>query len=424
MHRDASSHAAPVRKRVELSEIFARYGPAYLKGHRVGLRHHKVMQRIVACRTAALGGHRQWCGRCGFERFVYHSCRDRHCPKCQTQAKEAWRAARQLELLPVPYFHQVFTLPHELNAWALTSEANQRALLKLLFDAAAATLLEFGRCELRGQVGFTLVLHTWDQQLRPHFHLHAVIAAGALAGDGSQWIAGGRQFLFPVRALSKMFRGKFLAGLRQLLHSQTLDLPAGFVDHETRLRQWLRRLARKSWVVYSKAPFAGPAKLLDYLSRYTHRVAISNHRLVACQGGQVTFTYRDRRDGDRRKVTKLSAEAFIGRFLTHVLPGRFMRIRHYGFLANRHKAAKLARIRALLGASPPQPLPPTRTADEWLQEVLGIDTTSCPGCGQRLCQTRLSPQPETNALLTRRESIWLSAAPRATSRGPPGQRTP
>jgi hypothetical protein len=391
--------AAPRQQPVELAAIFARYGPEYFQHHRVPLRHRKVMQQIVACRTPALGGHRHWCDACGYERFVYHSCRNRHCPKCQTAAKEAWREARQLELLPVPYFHQVFTLPHELNAWVLASEANQRALLKLLFDTAAATLLEFGRCELRGQVGFTLVLHTWDQQLRPHFHLHGLIAAGALAQDGSRWIAGGRQFLFPVRALSKMFRGKFLAGWEQLLKSDTLDVPTNFHMNEESVRRMLRGLAKKPWVVYSKAPFAGPAKLLDYLSRYTHRVAISNERLVACRGGEVTFTYRDRTDGDRRKPLTLAVDQFIGRFLTHVLPTRFTRIRHYGFLANRHKSHKLALIRKLLGTRPPQAAPVTPTTEEWLQQILGIETTSCPCCGEQLRQETLAPTPSANLLL-------------------------
>lgn len=418
----ASQHAEPAGRRVELADIFACYGREYLSRRYVEPRHRRVMRRIVACRTAALGGHRQWCVHCGYERFVYHSCRDRHCPKCQTQANQAWREARASELLPVPYFHQVFTLPHELNAWVLASEANQRALLALLFEAVSATLSEFGRCELRGQVGFTLVLHTWDQQLRPHFHVHCLIAAGALAGDASEperwrWVAGGRQFLFPVRALSKSFRGKFLAGLERLLAKKQLDLPEGFVDNEIRRRQLLRTLARKPWVVYSKAPFAGPAKLLDYLSRYTHRVAISNHRLLDCAGGNVTFRYRDRADGDRRKQATIPADEFIRRFLTHVLPDRFMRIRHYGFLANRHKAAKLAQIRQLLGVNAPQPLPPTPTAEQWLRDVLGIDMTECPCCGRRLLQTPLSPLPDANALLPSSPTL-ARHAPRGPPQGP------
>lgn len=267
-------------------------------------------------------------------------------------------------------------------AWS-RGDRERNALLKLLFDAAAATLLEFGRGELGGQVGFTLVLHTWDQQLRPHFHLHGLVAAGALSADGTRWIAGGRQFLFPVRALSKMFRGKFLSGMQQLLDEVALDVPCEFAEDSRKAFRLLRKLTKKPWVVYSKAPFAGPRKLLDYLSRYTHRVAISNHRLVGCRDGKVTFTYRDRNDGDRRKHAVLPADQFIRRFLLHVLPDRFVRIRHYRFLANGHRKKKLAAIRRLLGARPVEPLV-APTTEQWLEAVLGVDPMQCPCCGETL----------------------------------------
>lgn len=407
-----SCHAAPAKVRLELADILAEHGEAFRKQHRLPLRHLKVMQRIVACRTAALGGHRDRCDQCGYERSVYHSCRNRHCPKCQTQAKEAWRETQTADLLPVPYFHQVFTLPHEFNPWILASEQNQRALLKLLFDSAAGTLLAFGRDELGGQVGFTLVLHTWDQQLRPHFHVHGLIPSGALCEDGARWIAGGAKLLFLVRALSKKFRGKFLDGFKRLLGQGELKLPREYAAGQKQLGAMVRRLKKKSWVVYSKPPFAGPARLLDYLSRYTHRVAISNDRLVACRDGQVTFTYRDRSDGDRRKFKKLPIHGFIARFLTHVLPDNFMRIRHYGFLSNRNRKKKLATIRELLGAGAPR-LPPTlRTAQQWLETVLGIDTTGCPQCGGQLRERELPP--------TRSRSASRSVAlrgPRAPPKG-------
>jgi hypothetical protein len=301
-------------------------------------------------------------------------------------ATATWVAARQQELLPVPYFHNVFTLPHELNALILYSQHNQRALLDLLFDSAAQTLLKFGEQELGGKVGFTLVLHTWDQRLRGHFHLHCIIASGALSPDGSRWIAGGRQFLFPVHGLSKVFRGKYLDGLADLLSEGLLDLPpqlAELAKPDVR-RRWLRRCRKRSWVVYSKAPFAGPRKLLDYLGRYTHRVAISNHRLVACEDGEVTFRYRDRRDGDRVKQEVLSAEAFLTRFLQHVLPDSFLRVRHYGLLANRVKRKLLARCRQLLGcrASSKADNEP-HTVAEWMH-LLGIDVGRCPCCGEPL----------------------------------------
>jgi hypothetical protein len=392
MSSDVSCHAPPAKGRIELADILAEHGGAFRRTVRLPLRYLKVMQRIVDCRTAAMGGHRHRCQQCGYQRSVYHSCRNRHCPKCQTQAKEVWRATRAADLLPVPYFHHVFTLPHEFNPWILASEANQRALLKLLFDSAAGTLLAFGRGELGGQVGFTLVLHTWDQQLRPHFHVHGLMPAGALSDDGARWIAGGAKLLFLVRALSKKFRGKFLDGFKKLLGQDKLKRPRDFETRQKQLGAMIRRLQKKSWVVYSKPPFAGPAKLLDYLSRYTHRVAISNDRLVGLRDGQVTFRYRDRSDGDRPKLKTLPADQFIGRFLTHVLPDSFMRIRHYGFLSNRIRKTKLATIRQLIAARSPE-RQVVQTAQQWLESVLGIDTTRCPECGGPLTERELQPTP-------------------------------
>lgn len=378
----------------ELAEILRRYGDAYRRKHRLSSPQRKAMRDIKRCRTPELGGHREYCDDCGFERYVYHSCRNRHCPKCQSHERAAWVEARQAELLPVPYFHHVFTLPHELHPLVYASQRNQRALLKLLFDATAATLLEFGRKLLGGQVGFTLVLHTWDQQLRTHLHVHCLMASGAIAADGSRWIAGGRKFLFPVHGLSKMFRAKFLAGLAKLLDSAALDLPPELtaLAAEEGRRQWLSRWLPKAWVVYSKPPFAGPRKLVDYLGRYTHRVAISNERLVSCDQGKVRFSYRDRRDGDRVKIAELPAAQFIGRFLMHVVPDRFLRIRHYGFLANRDKRKSLARCRALLGVLPPVAAEDQRrTRDDWLRDILGVDPGRCPCCGHVLHRVPLPP---------------------------------
>ncbi len=410
----ASHNAALATKQIELADIMARYGAEFLRTVRLPLRYRKVMHAIIACRTATMGGHVKSCDDCDFERYVYHSCRNRHCPKCQTQAKEAWRAARQLDLLPVPYFHQVFTLPHELNPWILASEENQRALLKLLFDSAAGTLLEFGQGELGGQVGFTLVLHTWDQQLRPHFHLHGLIPSGALSDDGKQWVVGGAKILFLVRAQSKMFRGKFLSGFHQLLRQHKLNLPREYADGSKQPGSMVNRLRKKSWVVYSKAPFAGPAKLLDYLSRYTHRVAISNDRIVGCGDGQVTFGYRDRSDSDRRKTKTLPVVQFIGRFLTHVLPSRFMRIRHYGFLSNGNRTRKLATIRRLLAVRSPEPVA-AQTAQQWLESVLGIDPNLCPCCGGQLQDRELPPAPPPR-------KMFAQTAPRLP-RAPPLEAT-
>jgi hypothetical protein len=259
--------------------------------------------------------------------------------------------------------------------------------LGLLFDAAAGTLLTFGRRELGGTVGFTLVLHTWDQLLRAHYHLHGLIASGALSADGTRWIAGGRQFLFPVRGLSQLFRRKYLDGVEALLVAGLLDLPPQLAElaGADRRHRWLRRLRRQRWVVYSQAPFAGPRKLVDYLGRYTHRVAIGNERLVSCVDGEVTFRYRDRRDGDGVKTAVLPAEEFLDRFLQHVLPDGFYRVRHYGLLANRGKHQRLAWCRELLGARPrPTAVAEPRTAREWLRAELGIDVRRCPCCGAEL----------------------------------------
>lgn len=383
---------SPAAAKVDLADVFRQYGPAWLRAHRRPLRYHKVIRAIVSCRTAAQGGRRQWCSTCGYQRYIYFSCRNRHCPQCQTAAKETWREARRHELLPVPYFHQVFTLPHQLHRLVFWSERNQRALLKLLFDATAGTLLEFGRRELGGQIGFTLLLHTWDQRLRAHLHLHCMIPSGALADDGSRWIAGGRHFLFSVRALSKVFRGKYLDGLKALWQEGDLDLPPELSSlDEPEGDRWIRRLRKHSWVVYAKPPFAGPERLLDYLSRYTHRVAISNHRIHSCDDGVVEFSYRDRQDGDRRKRERISADEFITRFLQHVLPNRFTRIRHYGFLASRNKRQALARIRQLLGASPPPSTSEPSAIEQWLQSVLGIATDRCPCCGSPLIEEQMPP---------------------------------
>ncbi|MFO0916193.1 MAG: IS91 family transposase [Pirellulales bacterium] len=386
----AISVAPAGRASCELADIFGQYGAAYTRTHRLRPAQRKAIWAITHCRTAALGGQHRWCEACGFERFTYHSCRNRHCPKCQSAASAAWAVARQEDLLPVPYFHNVFTLPHDLNPLILYSERNQRALLKLLFGAAASTLLTFGYQELGGQIGFTLVLHTWDQRLQAHFHLHGLIAAGALSNDGTRWVAGGRRFLFSVRGLSKMFRGKYLDGLATLLEAGDLDVPPqlSHLRETIARRRWLQQLRKSSWVVYTKAPFAGPRKLIDYLSRYTHRVAVSNHRLLDCKNGQVRYTFRDRRDGDRQKTDELPVAEFLHRFLQHVLPDGFCRVRHYGLLANGIKRQRLEQCRRLLGVQITVTEPTPTTAAQWLQTWLGIDVTQCPQCGGPLhCQT-------------------------------------
>jgi hypothetical protein len=378
---DAHPHGADAaRVKVELAEVFARHSAAYQATHRLVPVQVRAMAAIQACRTAALGGHVERCDACGRLRYHYHSCRNRHCPKCQTLAKERWLAARRAELLPVPYFHLVFTLPHELNALA---QGNPRALYGLLFQSVSDTLTEFGENPrwLGGAIAATLVLHTWGQNLGAHLHIHALIAAGALHPDG-HWITSRRGFLFPVMALSPVFRGKFLSGLKRLFHAGTLKLAgssAPLADPPTQ-RRLLNTLYEKPWVVYAKRPFAGPAQVLDYLGRYTHRVALSNNRLVRCNDTEVRFRYKDYAHGNRRKVMALDPTEFIRRFLLHVLPSGFMRIRHYGILANRAKREKLAAARTALDhPSVAQPQQPESVEAFWLR-VAHLDVHQCPHC--------------------------------------------
>ena len=377
----AHPHGADAaRVKVELAEVFAHHGAAYQAAHRLVAVQYRAIAAIQACRTETLGGHVERCNACGALRYHYHSCRNRHCPKCQTLAKERWLAARRAELLPVPYFHLVFTLPHELNALA---QGNPRAIYALLFQSVSDTLIEFGANPrwLGGAIAATLVLHTWGQTLSQHLHIHALVGAGALA-PGGHWITSRRGFLFPVTALSPVFRGKFLSGLKRLFSTGTLKLAASSAPlaEATAQRRFFNTLYDKPWVVYTKRPFAGPAQVLDYLGRYTHRVAISNHRLVSCLDTEVRFRYKDYAHGNRRKVLALEPAEFIRRFLLHVLPTGFMRIRHYGILANRAKREKLAAARAALDhPSVAEPRPPESVEAFWLR-VAALDIHQCPHC--------------------------------------------
>jgi len=366
----------------EVADIFRLYGETYRRTHPIPPSHQKVMHDIEACRTAQLGGHAEHCPTCGFERYAYNSCRNRHCPKCQTFTKAQWIEDRKAELLPVPYFHLVFTVPHDLNALIL---AHKRPLLTLLFNAASQTLVQFGQRNLGGQIGCTMVLHTWDQTLGAHFHVHCIIAAGALSANGARWIEADPRFLLPVRALSTVFRGKFCAALAQADATGAVPLPEGppALGIPEGFAQLRAQLYAKAWVVYAKAPFAGPAHVLDYVGRYTHRVAIANDRILDVRDGWVRFAYRNRRQGHRVQTMTLDADECIRRFLLPVLPRGFMRLRHYGFLANRHKARTLRRCRELLGqpTDPPQRSP--QSVVQWMQAVTGIDLTQCPHCGAR-----------------------------------------
>ena len=386
----APACAEPTLPRWEVADIVRLYGDSYRQLYPVSPGQQRVLEAIAACRTAQLGGHMEQCPQCGFERYAYHSCRNRHCPKCQSFPKAQWVADRQADLLPVPYFHTVFTLPHALNALIL---GNKRLLLGLLFTAASQTLLQFGRHNLGGQLGGIMVLHTWDQLLNAHFHVHCLVPGGALTDAGTRWVPTHPAFLFPVKALGTVFRAKFLAAL---VHART---PAALTFNDTTaafatpqgFAHLFDHLSTTAWSVYAKAPFAGPAQVVDYLGRYTHRIALTNARLVDVRDGHVCFTYRNRRNGDTLEQMTVDAHTFLHRFLLHVLPPGFVRLRHYGFLANRCKARTLPQCRQLLNHAPPPPPRQTLTVTQWMQQVVGIDLTQCPQCGARQLHRRPLP---------------------------------
>jgi hypothetical protein len=369
---------------LEVADIFRSHGEAYRQAHagHLGRTERRVMGAIEACRTARLGGHVERCTECGLVRIAYNSCRNRHCPKCQGAARAAWLAERQAELLPVPYFHVVFTLPAPAAEIAFQNKA---AVYAILFKAAAETLSTIAADphHLGAEIGFVTVLHTWGQNLHHHPHVHCLVPGGGLSSDGTRWVSCRPGFFLPVRVLSRLFRRLFLEKLRAAFEAGEL----AFFGTLARLAdapvftQYLAELRRVEWVVYAKRPFAGPAAVLAYLGRYTHRVAIANSRLVALAGGQVSFRWRDYRHHDKNKVMTLAADEFIRRFLLHALPDGFHRIRHYGFLANRHRADKLALCRALLAVAAAT-MPPSDGQER--QPLVDRAPDVCPGCGGRM----------------------------------------
>jgi len=383
---------------LEVADVFRRFGAAWRAAHVGPLDRgrRRVMAAIEACRTARLGGHVEACGDCGCVRIAYNSCRNRHCPKCQGEARARWLADRQAELLPVPYFHVVFTVPAEIGAIAFHNKA---VVYDILFKATAATLRTIAADprHLGAELGFVAVLHTWGQALQHHPHLHCVVPAGGLSADGERWVACRPGFFLAVRVLSRLFRRLFLdllkeahAAGRLVFFSDLAGLaePAAFARH-------LAPLRRAKWVVYAKRPFGGPEQVLAYLGRYTHRVAIANSRLLGIEDGRVRFRWKDYRHHDKQKVMALEAGEFIRRFLLHVLPDGFHRIRHYGFLANGRRAAKLDRCRRLLGASRTEPLAdnaPTPDAEPNRDHhPVGPDPRRCPCCGGAMVRLGLVP---------------------------------
>ena len=380
---------------LEVADVFRRHGNAYRRAHdaHLGRVERRAMSAIELCRTAALGGHTEVCADCGLVRWAYNSCRNRHCPKCQGSACTEWLTARQAELLPVPYFHVVFTLPAPVAEIAFQ---NKEAVYAILLRTAAETLRTIAADpkHLGAEIGFVAVLHTWGQNLHHHPHVHCVVPGGGPSLNGTRWITCRPGFFLPVRVLSRLFRRLFLDALRADFAADELRFfgelaalaePAAFARR-------LRELRRVEWVVYAKPPFGGPEQVLAYLGRYTHRVAISNARLVSVSHDQVAFRWRDYRHHGRSKVMTLAAHEFIRRFLLHTLPDGFHRIRHYGFLANGHRAAKLALCRRLLDMPHPEPaadlLPPHRSE-------------RCPCCGGTMVVIGFLPPP-----VPARQSFW------------------
>ena len=366
--------AALAALRLTLGDLVRTHGDTYRRTHRLARVQERALAAIAACRTAVLGGRRETCDHCGASRILYNSCRNRHCPTCQVQASARWLDARRADLLPIPYFHVVFTLPHALNALA---QGNPRVIYTLLFRAAADTLLTFGRDPryLGGTIGITAVLHTWGQTLTQHVHVHCVVTGGALAHDRTCWIRGRTTFLFPVHALAIVYRAKYLAGLHAAFVRGDLRFAAGTASLADRaaFAAFVTQLRATPWVVYAKRPFGGPTSVLQYLSRYTHRIAISNARLVSLADGLVRFQWRDYADRGRSKVMTLEVDEFLRRFLLHVLPRGFVRIRHFGLLANAQRRTLIACAQHRLG------VPPSAPATD-AASIVDADPTRCPVC--------------------------------------------
>ena len=393
------------RPTIELADLIRRHGEAFLQTHSTSRGQRRVLRAIEQCRTAALGGHLYVCDDCAHQVPVYNSCRNRHCPKCQSLAKAKWLEARQEELLPVTYYHVVFTLPDSLAQLALQ---NARVIYNLLFRAVSETLLRIAEDpkHLGARIGFFAVLHTWGQTLMLHPHLHCVVPAGGLSLDRSRWIACRPRFFLSVRVLSALFRGLFLHYLKQAYDQGKLQFAGSLevLSQPAAFNRLLKNARKKNWVVYAKTPFGGPQQVLDYLGRYTHRVAISNHRLLALEDTRVTFRWSDYRDSAASKEMSIEAGEFIRRFLLHVLPDGFQKIRYFGFMANRGRAANLALCRKLIPDS--ERAAPALDVKDWTErysQLTGEDIRLCPACkrGRLIPRQDLPPlTPEQSKQLT------------------------
>jgi len=380
------THSSRVKDSAELADIFNLYANSYIARHRLSKEQHKAINAIRNCRTAALGGNVQRCSCCGTEFNTYNSCRNRHCPKCQALAKARWLAARQAELLPVEYFHVVFTIPHELNVIA---GYNQTIIYNILFKAAWVTISTLGKDKKRlgGMMGMLAALHTWGQNLHQHIHLHCIVPGGALTDD--RWISAKPGFLFPVRVMSKIFRGAFVKLLRQSYENKELKLQGVIADLKQPVvfDSLMNKLMQQDWCVYSKPPFNGAKGAVDYLAKYVYKTAISNDRIISCSNGTVSFNWRDYADHNKIKTMSLDVHGFIRRFLFHILPDGFMRIRSFGLLANSCKAKKIQQILGLLNQKPEVSTEVKESTNELMLRLTGIDINLCPKCKTGKLQT-------------------------------------
>ncbi len=370
------------KEQVEMADIFRRYADDYRRSHAVSYQQLKVMRHIEICRTAVLGGHVEQCDQCAFELIAYNSCRDRHCPKCQTLTKEQWLNDRKAELLPCGYFHLVFTLPHDLNPIILS---NKKTALNILFAAVNQTLQAFAKdpqWRLEGRIGFISVLHTWSQTLIDHFHLHCLIPAGALSFKKDKWIPASDNYLFKITSLALEFKKRYLNLLSTAYLKDQLIFTkkTAALKSKPNFQQLINCVSKKKWIAYAKRPFAGPQQVLEYLGRYTHRVAISNNRIISIDNGRVTFTYKDRQKDNEIKKMTLDADQFIRRFLLHVLPKGFFKIRYFGFLAHTNKKKDIPLIRKLIDPDATLPEKINESISEMMLRLTGIDISCCPNC--------------------------------------------
>ena len=359
----------PKKNRLEIADILRKHIGDYQNQYPLWPEHRKIVFDLLNCRTANLGGHIDRCSHCGTMRITYHSCRNRHCPKCQHMPRERWLEKRKDEILSTSYFHVVFTLPHELNPIILN---NKKVMLKILFKAASQTLSTFGENEMGGKLGFIATLHTWDQKLNAHFHLHCLVAGGAISKNGLRWTPCKGNYLFNKEALSQVFRGKFMDLMSRACRCENLKFAGG------KYKKLKTKLYEKKWIIDIRDPVKRPEHVLEYLARYTHRVAIANSRITAFKDGMVTFKIKNRKKNRTEQIT-ITAVEFIRRFLLHSLPKRFVRIRHYGFLANRNRSANLSTIRQLMGLSDP-PEKHNTCVEEMMLQLTGVDITVCPCC--------------------------------------------